>query len=187
MARFIFIIIAFIIAFQTQAFAQQQQQEDETPKTKLEAISLQNGVVLVKEYRETGLKVGDAVLIKALTIYEPGKELLAEKGLSIRILVSTGPLHYRTAFVDIDEIQSLSEALGYMVETVKSWEGTQREYTEVVYITKGDLAIGFFQDGKSVSVFLTVGRAFPETTYISYKDLTQIKTAVDKGLEILGS
>ncbi len=183
MARFLIAVVVIVLAFQVQAFAQQN--DEYVPKTKLEAAALRQGVLLVKDYKAPKSKLSTQVTIEALSIYEPGNEHSAVKGLSIAITIGGTQSHTRTAFVDFDEIQGLSNALGSMFETMNTWAGSVREYTEVAYQTKGEMKVGFFQKGKGMTVFITMGREFPESVYLDFNDMTFLKGAVDSALGLL--
>ncbi len=184
MARFLIAAVALLIVFQTQAFAQQKD-DVYVPKTKLEAAALQQGVLLVKDYLEVKTKLPAQVTIDALSIYEPGKEQSAVKGLYIQMTTGGEQSRTRTAFVDFDEVQGLSIALGSMVETMNSWAGSVREYTVVGYTTKGEMMAGFLQKGKKITPFITIGREFPESVLMDFNDMTLLKNAVDSALTLL--
>lgn len=185
MARFLLAVVALILVFQVQAFAQLNDNDEYIPKTKLEAAALQQGVLLVKDYKAPKSKLSTQVLIEALSIYEPGREQSAVKGLNVTIIVGGTQSHNRAAFVDFDEIQGLSNALGSMFDTMNSWAGSVREYTEVVYQTRGEMKVGFFQKGKGMTVFITMGREFPESVYLDFNDMTLLKGAVDSASSLL--
>jgi hypothetical protein len=184
MARFLIAAVALLIVFQTQAFAQQKD-DVYVPKTKLEAAALQQGVLLVKDYLEVKTKLPAQVTIDALRIYEPGKEQSAVKGLYIQMTTGGEQSHTRTAFIDFDEGQGLSIALGSMVETMNSWAGSVHEYTVVGYTTKGEMMAGFLQKGKKITPFITIGREFPESVLLDFNDMTLLKNAVDNALTLL--
>jgi hypothetical protein len=185
MARFLIAAVALLIVFQTQAFAQQKDGDVYVPKTKLEAAALQQGVLLVKDYLEVKTKLPLQVTIDALSIYEPGKEQSAVKGLYIQMTTGGEQSRTRAAFVDFDEIQGLSITLGSMVETMNSWAGSVREYTVVGYTTKGEMMAGFLQQGKKITPFITIGREFPESVLMDFNDMTLLKNAVDNALGLL--
>ncbi len=183
MARFLVAVVVILLAFQTQASAQPN--DEYIPKTKLEAAALRQGVLLVRDYKEPKSKLATQVAIGAVSIYEHGIEQSTVKGSSIAISLGGVEGRTRTAFVDFDEIVGLSNALGTMVDTMNTWAGSVREYTEVVYQTKGEMKVGFFQKGKGMTVFITIGREFPESVYLDFNDMTLLKGAVDDAISLL--
>ena len=63
----------------------------------------------------------------AVADWADGKQVLEGHGSS------------RSCFLDMEEVDELKRALDYMLEVEEGWKGTRRDYTEVVYATKGNL------------------------------------------------
>ena len=159
------------------------------PATKLEAFLARKGMLIVKEFYPLGSLSG-ALETKAeadaVVMYEPGHEGQRVRGIRIEV---TGGGRYgsgETAFLDMEEVQSLSEALEYMKGLAAKWQGMERSYTEVVFQTKGDFRIGFFQEGTKQSAFLSCGRVSRESCWLSsVEQLGDVKAQVDEGLRLL--
>lgn len=148
------ILISFSVVFMlvsTLAYAQQQGQKE--PATKLEQFLAKKGKLIIKDSEEAGVlkgQYGTKITVDALAIYEPAKE--AEKIRGLRIEVYGGGRLERSdaSFLDMDEVESLSQAITYMISLLEKWQGKSREYTEVIFSTKGDFQLGFYQKGTKV-------------------------------------
>jgi hypothetical protein len=47
--------------------------------------------------------------------------------------------------LDYEEIESMAKAVDYMIDLSEKWKAENKEYSEVIFHTKGNLKIGFFQ------------------------------------------
>ncbi len=159
------------------------------PATKLEAFLAKKGKLLIKDFYELGGvagRYGAKIKLDAVVLYEPGQESQRIRG--IRVEVNGGGKYERsdTSFLDLEEIKSLSKAIEYMLNLSKKWKGTNREYTEVVFSTKGDFKIGFYQRGTETGAFSSSGYVGQVTCFFtSPRDLISVKDIVDRGLKLL--
>jgi hypothetical protein len=147
------------------------------------------GRLIVKDFYKLGEVAGvygSKIEFEGLVIYEPGLESQRIRGLKIKV---TGGGRYKrtnTSFLDLEEIESLSKALEYMTGLSAKWRSTNKEYTEVVFSTKGDFNIGFYQIGIKQSAFSSSGYIGKVSCFFSsMKDLSSVKAIVDKGLKLL--
>jgi hypothetical protein len=98
-------------------------QEPSQPATKLEAFLGKKGRLLIKDsYSLSPLKSMGRVEMDALVMYEPGS---AEKTNNLRVeITEAGSFeHSNTSFVDLGELQGLSDALRYMTNLAAKWNG----------------------------------------------------------------
>lgn len=126
----------------------------------MEAFLGKKGELIVKDFYKLGEvagRYGSKIEFSVLVIYEPGKESQRIRGLKIK--VSEGGRYERsnTSFLDLEEIESLSKALEYMGELSARWKDIKKEYTEVVFSTKDDFRIGFYQTGNELTAFSSSG------------------------------
>jgi len=170
----------------TSAYGQQQTQKE--PATKLEQFLAKKGKLIIKDSHEAGVlhgQYGTKITVDALTIYEPGKEMDKIRGLRIEVHEG-GRLERRdTSFLDMDEVESLSQAISYMITLLEKWKGINREYTEVIFSTKGDFNLGFYQKGTEVTAFSKSGIIGAARCYFATNDLSKLKAIVDKGNSLL--
>lgn len=179
-----FLVMIFLLQ-PISIFAQETKSE---PSTKLEQFLSKKGKLIIKDSYEAGSlsgQYGTRITVGALTIYEPGKEV--EKIRGLRIEIESGGKFERTntSFLDMDEIESLSQAISYMLSLLDKWKGTHRDYTEVIFSTKGDFKLGFYQKDTELQAFAKSGVIGTATCYFPTSDLPKFKTIIDKGRELL--
>lgn len=181
---FLFIFVPVIVLPQTKEEGKYQE-----PTTKLEAFLAKKGELIVKEfYRLGGItgSYGAKVQLSALVIYEPGRETERIRGLKIEVTEEGTYENSNSSFLDLEEIESLSKAIAYMVDLSEKWNGVNKEYTEVVFSTKDDFQIGFFQQGTKTTAFSSSGYISKASCFFSSTgDLGSIKVMVDKGMTLL--
>ena len=157
--------------------------------TKLEAFFARKGELIVKNFYSLGDTIpgsyGSEINIQALVISRPGQASGSKKGLVIEVKEGGKYEKKERAFLDMEEIESLSQALKYMVALAKKWEGTQKEYTEVMFTTKGDFKVGFYQAGNKQVAFASCGYVGKTTCWLSIPRLDVIGGMADKGLKLL--
>jgi len=187
MVRKIIVCCCVVILFaSTVGYGQQQSQNE--PATKMEQFLAKKGKLIIKDSQEAGVlkgKYGTKITVESVMIYEPGKE--ADKIRGLRIEVYEGGRRERSdiSFLDMDEVESLSKAITYMITLLEKWQGTNREYTEVIFSTKGDFKLGFYQKGTEVNSFSKSGIIGAASCYFSTSDLSDLKAIIDKGNSIL--
>jgi hypothetical protein len=169
-------------------FAYGQQVPQKEPATKLEEFLAKKGKLIVKDSHEAGVlhgQYGTKITIGALTIYEPGKEEDKIRGLRIEVYEGGRLERSDTSFLDMDEVESLSQAISYMITLLDRWQGSAREYTEVIFSTKGDFILGFYQKGTQVQAFSKSGLIGAASCYFPPGDLSKLRAIVDKGSSLL--
>jgi hypothetical protein len=85
-----------------------------------------------------------------LTITDASSQNAKIKRLRIEVTEAGKFKKEDTSFLDLDEVESLSKALTYMMELSEKWKGTNRPYTEVVFSTRGSFQIGFYHKGERI-------------------------------------
>jgi hypothetical protein len=184
----IFVTYALIIAPMVASAQLGEGPEAKEPPTKLEAFLAEKGTLFIKDFYELGEvagRYGANVAFKALVIYAPGQESQRLRGLKITITEGGSYERSNTSFLDLEEIESLSKAIAYMTDLSAKWKS--KEYTEVIFSTKGDFNIGFFQTGADKTAFSSCGYVSKASCYFrSMEDLISIKATVDRGLALLG-
>ena len=154
------------------------------PATKLEQFLAKKGKILVKEFHKAGVFYGQyatKITIDALIIYEPGKGRDKIRGLRIEVYEGGRLDRSDTAFLDKEEVESLSQAITYMINLIKKWRGAYREYTEVIFSTKGDFKLGFYQQNTQLQGFAQSGVIGAAHCYFPIDKLSELKEIIDKG------
>ena len=175
----------------------------QVPSTKLEAFLSKRGVIFIRDFNNLGKiekkkteTIGTQnfttteywVTVTALAVYEPAKEAVKMKGLQCDLTDFRGRgLDTNMSFLDLDEAESLSKALGYLTELSGKWQGQNVGEKEVYFTTKDDFKVGFSQEQeKQAKAFVQSGRIGRTTIRLSSIDeLTQLKSLVDSGIEWL--
>jgi hypothetical protein len=184
------------------------------PSTKLETFLSKKGLLLIRDFYVPGRIVrygeGKADSIKvfanydemyavtsfhyntyaevtAVTAYEPGKETAKTKGLNIDVVEVARNGNDSTSTLDLEEAESLSSALDYLVKLSDKWKGQDVGSKEAYFVTKDDLKIAIDQEGtKPPKFFLISGRiGSARMTLLNAENLTGLKTLVDQGVEWL--
>lgn len=184
--RFVFFLCLVSLIIPVSTFAQKQAKP--LPSTKLEQFLSKKGKLIVKDSFDSGTlsgQYGTKISVDALIIYEPGKE--EEKIRGLRIEVKGGGRLERsdTSFLDLDEVESLSKAISYMINLVDNWKNKSRNYTEVIFSTKGDFKLGFYQKGTEMTGFAQSGIIGAATSLFPVANLSKLKGIIDKGNSLL--
>ena len=180
-----FILVPWIVSAQVKKEAKAKE-----VSTKLEAFLAKKGKLIVKNFYEVAKiagRYGSRIEIEAVVIYEPGQESQRVRGLKVEVTESKSyGENSETSFLDLEEIESLSKALEYMSSLSAKWKDVNKEYTEVVFSTKGDFKIGFYQKGTEQGAFCSSGYIGGASCFFrSLQDLGTVKVFVDKGLKLL--
>lgn len=178
------LMLAVVVFGSTLASAAEQ-----PPATKLETFLSSKGTMLAKDYYDMGVvfaSYGDKITLTALVIYQPGRENERLKGMSVEITTSGTYSKSNTAFLDMEEIKSVSDSLAYISSAAEQWKAAPREYSELVFITKGDFKIGFYQDGTKQVPFASCGNIGKVSCFFkSMDELKNLKEMFDKALNLL--
>ena len=190
MKKFLITVLCVLVLVPLVASAQVKKEDKaKEPATKLEAFLAKKGRLIIKEFYDLGEvagRYGSKIEFTALVIYEPGQESQRVRGLKIEVTEGGRYERSNTSFLDLEEIESLSKAIEYMVGLSAKWAGINKEYTEVIFSTKGDFDIGFWQKGTEQRAFSSSGYIGKATCYFSsMQDLSSVKAIADKGLKLL--
>jgi hypothetical protein len=141
------IICLLIFALACSRVSAQQRQpafEPLEPQTRLEALQLKIGAVIVRGSQRVGTVRGQAqgrVEVSALEVIDTGSSLKA-RGLSLTIEEAGERGREAVVFVDYDDLAGLLEGL----ESMSRLDRGETQFTnfEVSYCTKGDLIVSVF-------------------------------------------
>lgn len=189
MMRILIIILCAVVLTFPKTLAQiKTEDQPKEPTTKLEAFLTEKGKLIIKEFYELEKfvgKHGSIIKFSALIIYEPGEEPIKTRGLQIKITETGRYEHSKVAFLDLEEVESLSKAIAYMLDLSLKWKDTNKEYTELIFSTKGDFQIGFYQEGTKTAGFSSCGYINKARYFFPIKNLNSIKITIDKGIKLL--
>lgn len=181
------VIVLFVIVYGA-AYAEAPPKEQE-PATKLEQFYSKKGHLIIRDFYDLDTipgATGGKAELQALCIYEPGKPDKV-KGMKIEVTEGDRMAKSNHAFLDYDEMISLVKALEYIMQTSRQWQGEQREYSEMIFSTKGNFSIGMYQQaGQPQRFFIEIGYVYKVHYFTGLtEDIDQMKKAVQKGIMLL--
>lgn len=149
------------------------------------------GALLIKEFHNVGThkcQFGDKLVFDALVITDATSKKVV-KGLKIE---ATKPGSYvdetESAFLDPEEVNSLIDALNYMVaEHSRLGSVVTLTYTEYIYAAKDAFRIGFYIDKGEYHAFAKVGTIGAISVYFPFNDLATILSYVIAGRDKLAN
>jgi len=167
----------------TSASAQQQQQQQRAfeslePRTRLEALQLKTGAVIVRGSQRVGTVRGPQgrVEVSALEVIDTSANVRA-RGLSISIEELGDRGREVLAFVDYDELAGLLAGLESMSRLDRG--ETQLPNFEVSYRTKGDLLVSVFSTrGGIVRCAVTGGLLSPVTATVPAEEVGNLRALI---------
>jgi hypothetical protein len=169
---------------QTRSTAAAKQKDQ--PSTALEAFLGKRGTMMIKDSYSLGsIRGTGGVTMDALVIYQPNSTTKI-KGLRAEVTESGELERSNTSFIDYDELESLSQALAYMSNLSTKWKGQQHDpYTEVIYTSKGEFEVGFYQQGTKSRAFCRSGDIGSTDAFLDLGDLPRMKALVDQAITLL--
>jgi hypothetical protein len=181
--------VIFLACPPSVAMAQQETAKAE-PKTQLERFLAKTGSIVVKVFHPLGNIPGlysTSADLSAVVLYEPGNEAKRTRGIKIEVKGADRLTREHTSFLDLDEIDALLKALDYMGKVMTQWTGTPRDYTELIFSTRGDLQVGFYlKDGK-IQEFVLSGTIGAATAYLQPIGLRTLREQLSVGRQYLES
>ena len=165
---------------------------DTPPPTKLEAFSSKKGLLLIRDSNVSGRivrynvgkeqKIGvfktyeeqKAVTdydysqyaeITAAAVYEPSKENNKVKGINIYVAdLKSRVASSSISTLDVEETESLSQALDYMINLSKKWKGQDLGDKRASFKTVDNFEVSLSQDAKGEQSFTLSSGRINETT-----------------------
>jgi hypothetical protein len=158
--------------------------------TKLQQFLTKRGILIVKDFYHLGKIQGlhsAEMDFDAVVLYEPGKESERVRGIRIQISVQRSyGVNNETAFLDMEELESLSKALDYMNNLKITWANTPKEYTEVAFETHGNFKTGFYKQKNDVMAWTSAGYGEGNNCFLKQtEELLSIKKIIDNGIALL--
>lgn len=161
-------------------------QSKEQPSTALEAVLSRHGQLVMKEFYDLAAVKGmGRVELSALVISTPSGAQKT-KGLKIEVTEAGQFQRENSSFLDVDELDGLSQALAYMSDAAAKWnDQSHAPYTEIMYTSKAEMQIGFFKRGADISAFCKSGSIGQATAYFKVEQLPTLKGYVDQAIALL--
>lgn len=187
---FLLCAVIILVALPISSFSQTKKAESgekTEPATKLEQFLAKKGRLYVKDFYKAGTvfgQYGQYIAVDALIVYEPGKEVEKNRGLKIEVYEGGRLEKTHSSFLDLEEVESLSKAIDYMINLISKFKGNTREYTEIIFSTKGDFKVGFYQNGDKFQAFAESGIIGNTHCFLPVESLSNLKSVIDNGLSL---
>ncbi len=183
----IFLSLLFVFLFALPAVAAGQKTvEQKEPTTKIEAFLSRKGEIYIKDFYEIGSHFYPGnITLTAVVLFKPGQEAQKIKGMKIEVK-EEGPLERsNVAFLDMEEIESLSKALAYLENLAGKWKDIEKSDSEAVYTTKDYFTMGFYKSKGEMKGFASCGFVGKTNAFFPVEDLKKVRISVEKGLQLL--
>ena len=185
--------LAFVIGGATRAWAQTTGSrtlgvpgEPITP-TRIDSLLATPNLVLVADYYRIDMRFGPSIRIDAV-IVEAIDSRTRIKGLRVQVRdPESRGRQDGTSYIDLDELVTLSRALGAMAERAERWTHDDRQATELAFTTAGGFRLAIRQSARVPRAFLSTGLFDPVVTSIDLIELPTLKSAFEQALAILNS
>lgn len=175
-----------LLALSFPVFAAQQTEEAERgPKTKLEAFQTQTGTVVIKGYSEIGKVAAlGSVEVNAMEFTDAttGRK---QSGVLIEITESGRLQNTDRSFIDFDEVDALLKGLDYISKATS--DVTKLGMFEATYKTKGYFSATTFSSSGSGEIEAAVKSGYirPANAYLSLQQLAELRALIQKAKQKL--
>jgi len=151
------------------------------PRTALETFLARRDGMIGEESHFVGRVAGSdghLATLETLVLFQPGKEGPRLQGVRIQLTGGRATAaEDNTALVDLNELDGLAKALNSMIAAISDWQGSNREHTEMVFTTQGDLQVGFSITSGRIEAFVKTGP--PGATITAVIDPVRFSTMKD--------
>jgi hypothetical protein len=152
--------------------------QQEFEGTNLRQFLAHRGSVVVKEFREVGKlkgKYSDAIVVSTMILaILKGTNRKTSFGVKLE---RTGTESYSdtSVLLDFDELNELMEAFDFIASLATNLKSKKSDYTEVIYSTKDDAQIGFYQDKHQQQQAFVKISPHGELTFLDVDHLVKLK------------
>lgn len=195
-----------LLSLYSLVFAEEVQLPDKrlSPLTRIEAFTVQKGVLVIRDYYYLG-DVED-ITFAAIVAYSPDKEADKIKGVRIGLPSLGGHKNVHTVFFDVDELDEIKKVLVYFDKLAARWVADKKSnYTEASYSTRDNFEIDIYKKPTTQAGFIKrlfgreVGSNPDPVLYlqannyenvfriIDFDQIPELLKIIDKGIETLAS
>jgi hypothetical protein len=162
------------------------------PLTKLEALELRKGAVIVKGYSEIGRVDGEnntSIIVSAIEMRDTARNV-KEMGLAITAESRGDDRRHAVTYLDYEEIAGLLAAMDYMSKPDN--EATKLSNYEAQYRTRGLLEVVSFDNNnqrmlsvRAVQVLFPSGEIIWTTAHFRLNSIIAIRKLITDGKDLL--
>ena len=179
-------VFTFLALSSALVVAQQTEEAERGPKTKLEAFQAQTGTVVIKGYSEIGRVAAlGSVEVNAMELTDAttGRK---QSGVLIEIKESGRLQNTGRSFIDFDEVDALLKGLDYISKATS--DVTKLGMFEATYKTKGYFSATTFSGGSGkIEAAVKSGYIRPANAYLSLQQLAELRALIVKAKQKLDS
>jgi hypothetical protein len=182
-----FCAVAVAIGLPTAAAAQDPLPLPVEPPTRLEALMVRQGsVVICGSARVGAVRTEPGTLItvssRELTDVRRGERAL---GIALEVRSLPGRDPDRVSYVDLEEVPSLLAAMDYMGKVERT--ATSLDRFEARYVTKGGLVVAVFDVGSGMSAAVASGVTGTATTELGFGEFQRLRQLVQVAYDALAA
>jgi hypothetical protein len=149
------------------------------PRTRLEALDMRYGAIIVKGFTRITTVDVRGVRIDAVEMRDMGSPTDRVKGIVVVLREGGERLNDNRAFVDYNEIDPLLNAIDALTRVDET--ATKLAGFEAKYKTFGDLEIGVFRQTRTgTAVILSTGICDRATQTLTLDDLAKVKAQIQE-------
>jgi hypothetical protein len=156
------------------------QQRNEEHKTEATRFLNMRGVLMMKESRDVDSvkdKYGVKINIGTLII---SSKVSNKSAISYSITFEMADQQGHTsanAHLDYNETEEFINAFSFIFDTAKQMQSIEKDYTEVLYVSKDGITFGFYQmTGQPQQPFFKFGH---KSAFLSFEKLDAVRQAVE--------
>jgi hypothetical protein len=164
-----------------------EKETEKAPTTNIEKFMAKKGHMFVKVFYAIGkMSEQGKTKFEALVLTDPSGRTPVSMGLRVEVIEEDRFERSNAVFVDLEELDSLSKALGYMLDMSAKW-GKEKTYREVAYQTNGDLSVGFYitKDNDDNKMFIKAGLIGTTIMRGDAEHLKEVKQHIDSAIALL--
>jgi hypothetical protein len=153
-----------------------QTSEEGAAATRFESLASRAGELVVKEFFPVATIQGShstRTKVEAVRVSIPG----SSSAYAIRLEIDGE----RTGVLDLDEVQALKRALDQMITRAPEMAQGSLDYAEVIFRSRGNVQVGFFQKDRKQDAFLRVSLQRGGSMFLPVAGLSQIRDAIVQG------
>lgn len=162
-----------------------------TSQTKIEAALAKRANLAERDIRSLGEIVGQAgvkIKMEGLVIFDIGRETDKVFGMRVVIADSGKNAQSDVSYLDKEDVDNLTANLAFINTIRKKWlvDGVAREHSEIVYETKNDFQIGFYQQDSTTTGFVKSDKPSASRLLLrEFADFGKLKDMLDKAAAFL--
>jgi hypothetical protein len=147
------------------------------------------GSFVIKEIREIGKLKGlysDSIIVSTLILaIVKGNNRNTSHGVKLERIGTDSYSNNTSVLIDFDELHELMEAFDFINSLASNLKSQKCDYTEVIYSTKDEARIGFYQENSQNQQAFVGISPHGETTFLDLAQFMKLKGILVQAKEYL--